>query len=333
MPTSPTGAGPEDSLRDTAIEWFVRMRGPDAERLRPEFEAWLAASTNHRRMYDRIALRWDQSGLVGHTPSGQAREGLPPRPRKKVPAWPYAIAACIAALVVIGVLVSQRGSGADIVGAPQEIASAIGIRTVRLDDGSTVILDAGARLVQRFSGAERRILLEAGKARFEVAHNATRPFIVMAGGREVVATGTVFDVAIVAGGVEVALLRGGVDVRVVPAARVQARVLAHLNPGQSVAIAEAAQQVAPEASDPTALSWPSGLVDFDGTPLREVIATANRYAKRKIVLDDPALGALQVTGGFKMGDPDGLAASLAAAFHLQVRSATDGSLHLARSER
>jgi len=53
-------------------------------------------------------------------------------------------------------------------------------------------------------------------------------------------------------------------------------------------------------------------------PLAEVLAAANRYTPRKVAIDDPALGTLNVTGTFHADRPDELAAALAAAIGLEV---------------
>lgn len=324
MPGPPTGPGPKEALREAAAEWVIRMRGPDAERARPAFEAWLAEHPDHKRMYDRVAVSWEQSRLVAHTPAGKAWEGLPARARPARRTWAYAVAAGIAALVVVGLLLAHRSPVAG-PGAPaQEIASQIGIRHVRLADGTIVTLDAETRLALRFSAGERRILLKAGRARFAVAHDASRPFVVAAADREIVATGTIFDVSCANDTVSVALLRGGVDVR-------EARpngphpLVARLAPGQAIQLAPGVEPVA-HPLDTGAEDWPNGMVEFDGTPLRDVIATANRYSRRHIVLADPALGELKVTGGFRLGDPEGFAAALAAAFELETRPVKESIL-------
>ncbi|MBC9031401.1 FecR domain-containing protein [Sphingomonas sp. JC676] len=191
-----------------------------------------------------------------------------------------------------------------------------GIRQVRLEDGTLVTLDAGTRLAVRFASGQRRIQLQAGRARFEVMHDAARPFVVAAGDREVVATGTTFDVCLVDGRIEIALLKGKVDIRGMRAESAPAPVLVHLAAGQSLALEPGASRAVPRPSKPGELGWAAGMIGFDGAPLREVIATANRYSARHIALADPALGALKVTGGLKVGDPDALADALAGAFGL-----------------
>jgi transmembrane sensor len=227
-----------------------------------------------------------------------------------------------------GLLLAHRAPVAG-AGAPvQENASRVGIRQLRLGDGTVVTLDAQTRLDLRFSAGERRLMLKAGRERFEVARDASRPFIVMAGAREVVATGTVFDVSLAGGDVAVTLLEGGVDVRdVTPGSR---RAVVRLAPGQGLQIAGGRPPV-PRPVTAAERQWPSGMLEFDGTPLREVLAIANRYSRRPIILGDASLGELRVTGGYPLGDPTKLAATLAATFGCTVEEERGDRLILVRT--
>lgn len=101
MAAGANGTGDEDSLQQQAADWFSRMRGPDAERDRPAFEAWLAASPGHREAYERIGMRWQQADLLSQTPSGRERAGVPPRVRSVRPL--YALAASLVAALLIGI--------------------------------------------------------------------------------------------------------------------------------------------------------------------------------------------------------------------------------------
>src|SRR5690606_8432623 len=77
-----------------------------------------------------------------------------------------------------------------------EVISPVGSRTVvQLSDGSVVHLNAGSRLKYpyTFTGNTREVAL-MGEGYFEVAHNAERPFVVKAGGLNVRALGTTFNV-------------------------------------------------------------------------------------------------------------------------------------------
>ncbi|WP_083942745.1 FecR family protein [Sphingomonas soli] len=321
----------EESLRAAAAEWYARMRGPDAERHRAAFETWLAEHPAHRQAYVRMALRWDQAGLVGHTPSGQARQGLPASPvRRAMPMRYAALAASLIAVIALSALFWLSPSGTPTVPqvAAREFVSPVGeIRRVTLEDGSVVTLDTGTRLEVAFTSAERRLRLLAGRARFEVAHDSARAFVVMAGEGEVVATGTVFDVSLVGPRPRVRLIEGSVEVRS-RAANASPKPVARLVPGQAITLGT--PQVTPSPAPPAEERWVSGMLSFDGTPLADAIAEANRYSERRILLGDPALGTLRVTGAFKAGDQVAIAGALAASFGLRVVPGPGGALTLVR---
>jgi transmembrane sensor len=71
------------------------------------------------------------------------------------------------------------------------------------------------------------------------------------------------------------------------------------------------------------------MLQFDGTPLAEAVALANRYSERQIILAGN-LNALRVTGAFRAGDTAGLAKALAAALSLSLQQRADGNLILSR---
>lgn len=328
MPAAPTGPSAEEALRQEAGEWFARMRAPDADDHRAAFEDWIG-QPGHRAAYDRISLRWQQAGLLAHTDVAREREGLPQRHAGGWASRYYAMAACLIGAALIGLLawhwpIGPAGtapSGTQV--AATEISSPVGLRRARLSDGSILTLDTETSLRVHFSAAERRITLVRGRARFEVAHDAGRPFIVSAGEGEVVAHGTIFDVSLTTGRLRVSLVQGSVEVRRVhPAAPGKPQTVVRLVPGQSVALVGAAPT--PQAAPAAEAAWASGMIAFDGAPLREVLAAANRYSARKVSIDDPALGTLRVTGTFRADRPEELAAALAAAFGLGVEPRGNG---------
>ena len=47
-----------------AADWFARMRGPEAESAKAEFEAWRAANLANDEAWQRLLQRWDQSALL-----------------------------------------------------------------------------------------------------------------------------------------------------------------------------------------------------------------------------------------------------------------------------
>lgn len=319
-----------ERLRDRASDWLARLRGPDAERHRPAFEQWILEHPDHANAYESVQATWGLSDDIRYTPTGRARS-LPDRPPAFRRLAPYAIAAAALLALAAGAFIlivqpSVTGPAAHM--ASDRFATAVGeIRTFTLADGSTVTLDTDSALRVLLTGTDRQLHLERGRARFDVAHDPDRPFKVDTGAGMVTARGTLFDVARFDGKVHVVLLRGAVDVQI-PAAGpdpTAARV-ERMRPGQQLTIApQAATPARAVASEP---KWPTGMLEFDGAPLRDVLAEANRYGAMPIRLADPALGALRVTGAYRAGDTAGLARTLAASFGLSHTATADGDILL-----
>jgi transmembrane sensor len=71
-------------------------------------------------------------------------------------------------------------------------------------------------------------------------------------------------------------------------------------------------------------------VDFDSTPLADIIEQANRYSPVHIVLGDPGLRATRISGTFRINDPEILAQRLAEILDLETTRTTNEQLVLTR---
>ena len=130
-----------------------------------------------------------------------------------------------------------------------------GYERARLDDGSTLELNAASAVRVQFTAAERRVKLESGEAHFAVAHDTARPFIVSAGGIAVRAVGTAFNVRYATGGdIEVTVTEGKVAVSGVE--RVDPNALSaaiFVSAGQRIVLPHHAPPPTVEQVDPAAL--------------------------------------------------------------------------------
>lgn len=318
-------------LRLEATEWFVLMRGPDAEQHRAAFEQWLARGALHRAAYNRVANLYSVGKQVDW-------DALPePKPvRAKLRRTKVAALAC---LTVVGFVSwrfllapgslpekpSDRAIASSLAPAAAYRTRAGEIRKIRLSDGSDLTLDGGTLLLVTFGADKRTLRLEHGRARFSVAHE-NRPFVVEAGGSQVVARGTIFDVSFDnAGATQVQLLRGAIDVlsgiagKSAPAVRLkpgeQVRYRDEATPGPILQVREAD------------IAWPSQQVEFHAEKLSRVLEIINRSLDTKIVVQDAALGEIKVSGMFRTDDPRKLASSLAMLLGAEVRD-TDGRFEL-----
>jgi transmembrane sensor len=171
-----------------------------------------------------------------------------------------------------------------------------------------LILNTDTIVRTRADEGRRLVFLERGQAYFRVAKDPDHPFVVTAAGRTVTALGTAFDVRVDAGRFEVTLVEGRVRVEapLAPAAGGKAVSL------QATELTAGAQLVAP-AQEPWRVasanvvvetSWTKDILIFDNEPLSAVSDELNRYSLKKIVLSDPRIRDIPVSGTFRTGDVD-----------------------------
>ncbi|PXA91800.1 hypothetical protein DMC25_05615 [Caulobacter sp. D4A] len=303
-----------------AARWLARD-DLDQSPQREQFAAWLEESQDNRDAWIQAHRLWDvfedaeDSDLIAAM--ARAARRARPEPAAK-PFWPRAIAASIAALAVSATLltgVHQGWFGGS--GAPAKVAveagpslTAVGRADyvtgkgqksiVDLPDGTRVTLDVDSGIDVAFSGGRREVRLLSGRAFFDVAHDRAHPFAVRAGGRVVTALGTQFDVRLAPGALRVVLAEGAVSVAPVQVRASEPPV--RLAPGQAFTARDGAQgRVAPVDLD-EALGWKQGVLEFHDQPLSEAVGLLNRYTRARIVIRDPKVAALRITGVFRTGD-------------------------------
>ncbi len=314
------------SIHDAAEDWLARLAGHSDPATERAFTTWLDADPRHRIAYDRIKRDWQLGTLLGERPVGQTRS------LGRAPFWmrqkTHVAAATLGAAALLGVVTVGliRPGGPLAISTTAQAAiyeTGVGeIRTVRLSDGSTVILDTATRLRAQFSDKERQFDLQQGRVRFHVAVDRMRSFHVQAAGADITALGTTFDVSMIGAKPMVTVLEGSVELRGLNAASDQARTLPV---GKSMTLdAPMAERVA----SPAEARWVSGMLALDATPLAEAVAAINRYNKVQIRLAEPFVPQVRVTGGFRVRDPEAFARAVATSFHLKVERPDSGTILL-----
>jgi len=319
-------------VRKAAALWFARLRGPNAEGWKAEFEAWRKSDRLHAEAYDR-ASGWFALGAQLKQDEGQA-DAADDRPRKRswsLPASGLAIAASIGVLFALASHAPWLSVAHVEATAARPVTYAAALqqqRTIGLADGSTVTLDAASSVSVDLRPDRRVLKLVVGRARFDVAHER-RPFVVIAGPSIITAHGTVFDVTYAPGHPAVVrLLRGAVDVD--GNARIAHRAHQSLSTGDEVMAESSTQIGAPSRFTIGQTQWLTGLIDYDHTRLNAVLAQANHQSRTQIVLDDPRSAGLAVSGSFRIDDTPRLASELATLFNLDARPQADGRIVLER---
>jgi transmembrane sensor len=320
----------DDAIAREAAHWFARMRGPDADASRAEFEAWLAQGPEHRAAYNDAAEIFALGKLLAEpgepVPAPPPRPHPHPRQRRRTPA--VALAASAALVAGVGSWVAWHPNrpipsgqeGAIATTDHRRISTEAGQgRVVLLADGSTVHLGNGTILDIDIADRHRDLRLLQGQARFEVAHEP-RPFIVHAGGGSVTARGTIFEVALTrTGKVDVRLLQGAVDVALPRPAPSAPSTIRKLTAGEGVSFAAQPLSFEPKTIPTGAKTAPSADArGFEAMPVAELVALANRGAGRPIRLADASLAGQRVSGRFRVDDTELLARRLGVLFGRKV---------------
>lgn len=220
----------------------------------------------------------------------------PMRPRSLIGGFgwlPVALAASLLMLVIaVGAFLSWPGSATFQEAhfqTPRDV-----IRSIRLADGSNVTLAGASAVSISFGEKTRSVRLLSGEALFAVAPDAARTFTVQTQNGTTTAIGTAFNVHRGAGDTTVTVLHGRVEV-VASGHGYNSR--ATLDRAMEVRYSRDGEMSAIRRVDLEAIaSWRRGEFRFADAPLASVVEDLNRYSAKPIILDDPALRQMTISG-------------------------------------
>ena len=334
-----------EAIESQAAVWVARRDA--AERWTPELEqelqAWIAQSPAHHIAWLRLNMAWQRMDRLADAPAIRAAQSgaavaeapaidapvavpattiaaAPPMARgarrRVVAGWALAAGLALGiGVATVMQLQARRG---------EQFATQVGAReAVTLADGSHVTLNTHTRGRAVVNDRERRFWLEEGEAYFEIAHDPSRPFVVLAGRDRVTVLGTKFSVRHEDGRTEVTVLEGRVRLdRAATGSGPSAPVVMTRNEsavsaaGNVLVIAKDEQAVRDE------LSWREGRLVFDQMALAEVAERFNRYNGTQLVIEGAA-AERRFSGSFDANNVDGFARLLHESFGLEVRSEGD----------
>ena len=312
---------PEVRAQAEAAAWISLLHSSQRNaEIEAGLKRWIAADPLHAKVWEVATDIWNEtSSLPRRVPSP------PTVARRSRPSYlrPVLALAALCVLTVSGVVVQHfmRGNVSTVVGEQ---------RTLNLEDGTRVELNTNSHLRVSYDRASRTVYLNSGEAYFQVAREQ-RPFVVIAGDREILALGTAFTVRRDAGlddPLTVTLLEGRVAVAPVDqpeqaapvAAATPTRDVRILNPGQRLRVHGHSAPTLDAPPMDKATGWMRGQLIFDHTPLRDAIAEFNRYSSRKITIATPEAGAIPVGGIFRISDSKSFARAVAETYNLELTS-------------
>lgn len=299
-----------DHIAERAAKYLARSQ-IETPSQKLEREAWLAADPRHAREYERLQRISDRMvDLLRDDPDLRALEakdlGELDRSRRTRRRWMWSAAAVVLLSVGTTLVISFCSSP-----APVSYATKLGEhRTESLVDGTQVVLNTDSALEVRYSRSRRDVQLQHGEAQFQVAPDASRPFVVHVGEGTVTALGTRFQVRRDADASIVTLLEGKVEV-------VQGQSRRTLQPNEQARLSS--EGITVQAIDPVqAGGWVDGWLKFKDAPLGQIVAEANRYSERKLRLADSVLADIKLSGNFRAGESASIASTAAQILPIRV---------------
>jgi transmembrane sensor len=213
-------------------------------------------------------------------------------------------------------------------------------RTLTLPDGSLISASADTSLVATLLKHSRTVVLQRGEAFFRVKRDPAKPFAVRVDRAIVTDIGTAFDVRRTLGGVVVAVAEGVVRVSTnpqigVPTAKrakqgsspIAGPDLIQLRAGQRLTLESfGTMSELTDVNPEWVAGWRQGRLRYVDEPLKEVVADLARYSTRHIVLADPKIGNLHVTGVVFVRSIDSWLVGLQATFPIRVEQAPHNSV-------
>ncbi|MGV6873087.1 FecR family protein [Pseudochelatococcus sp. B33] len=279
-----------DSDRRIALDardWIVRLTsGNVSEADLRQFKAWRDSSPEHRRVFDRERLFWQQLQVL----DGRS-DGMPPfdapQPARRAPigrrgfllAGGGAAAAAVATIAMPRLELWWRADFTTGVGEQADVT---------LPDGSVASLNTDTVLAVDFGARLRLVEILQGEAQFRVKPDDSALFRVAALGGNSDALGTTFSVSALDGVATVTVVEGRVrvagpasptDPLAAPVAGVEL-----VASEQTSYVSGGSPEAATSVDIDVAMAWRSGRVIFEGRPFANAIAELGRYVPERIVM-------------------------------------------------
>ena len=313
--------------KQQAIDWLVRLRSDDmGDEELVSFADWLAEDHAHSDAFAEAELLFENMSLAAADASVESDkqvENLSSIQQNKEDKYsrsggfyhwlipPLAIAATW--LFAVNLFFPQQIGWLDNWGSDYYTQTGE-LRDLELSDGSRVMLNTNSAISVAYNDASRIVILHQGQARFTVAKDINRPFMVEADDLRIKALGTVFQVY-KNGSEELSVI---VQEHAVAVNKIESDVAVVVQTGQQLNYQTNSSLLqAEDVKLRQKIAWQQQRLIINDQPLGDLIAELQRYRNGRVFLADDELKELRVTGIFSLDNPDAILDSVCKALNLK----------------
>lgn len=312
-------------LDQQAANWVIRLNeGHLSEREQQQFERWKATDPQHAAAFERL------QGFVGRlqalrpqqAPVQAALEAA--RVRRRNPAGRV----LLGLLLALPMALALRTYPPSYLLADQRTAPAEW-RRVNLEDGSQLTLSGNSAVDLNFNGQQRQVRLLQGEILVQVAHDATRPFVVVTDDGQMRALGTRFTVRRETPGTLLTMLESSVaatDAGHHSAVNVSAGEQARITPDTVKLLGNIDTRTTNDA-------WHYRQLVVQDRPLPEVLDELARQYRGHVQFDRGQLADLRVSAVLPLDNPRRALQLIADGLPVRIRTFSPLWLQIERHEK
>lgn len=315
----------EERIDSEAAEWMIKHDRSLSPVEQDDFFQWLAKDPRHGEFFAKHRADWDQFDLLVEWRPEHSEKPNPDLLAQHSPKkttwlrWSSYALATAAAIMMIFTVYRQNDISPEYSNESQTtyIVSK-NYEYQILEDGTELDMKDGAELLVKYTDETRLVQLLKGEVHFTVAKNPNRPFVVVVNDSEIIAVGTAFNIRVEEEVVDVLVTEGRVRVEVSNIPSLDKPIYEPILPiSQELIVGQRSILSVDNTLSPVQdvdtetiqkmLSWKHELLDFDSTPLSQVIIAFNQRNEIQFEISDINLETLPITASFRSNNVEGFA--------------------------
>lgn len=279
---------------DIHIELIVRwLEGKASEDEKASLISWIETDPKHKAVYTKTVNMFYESqkksislDIKKSLSKVKQKAGVPQKKERKLVPFALSIAVSITILIAVGVYFFNQNTPPEIQPIAVQLHATDTILDAKLSDSSTISLASNSILTEVAFTDTARIVSLKGTGYFEIQPDTERPFIVQADQVEITVLGTHFAVVYdsVFHRTEVTVSEG--KVRCLNLANNKSVIL--MDSMHCVFTSDTIGEVF-HLKNLNILSWKTGVLEFENTPLSEAVSYMQTFFEKEIVFQDSVI--------------------------------------------